>query len=88
MERKHRTKTQCQISKVKVDAAATKNIPDSARWQMQHKAYQGGRNNVDRRSSRTTGTVEKRRPEEAEKEISDWAEDPDYKNRDRACDIC
>lgn len=70
MERKHRTKIQCQIAKAKVDVAATKNIPDSARRQMQHKAYQGGRNNVDgRRSSGNTGSVEDGRPEAAEKEI-------------------
>ena len=69
MERKHRTKTQCQISKAKVDVAATKNIPESARWQMQHKTYQGGRNNVDGRRSSDTGSVENGGPEAVEKEI-------------------
>ena len=69
MERKHRTKIQCQIAKAKVDVAATKNIPESARWQMEHKAYQGGRNNVDGRRSSDTGSVEDGRPEAAEKEI-------------------
>ncbi len=66
MERKHRTKIQCQIAKAKVDVAATKNIPDSARRQMQHKAYQGGRNNVDGRSSSDTGSMESRGSETPE----------------------
>ena len=70
MERKHRTKIQCQIAKAKVDVAATKNIQESARWQMEHKAYQGGKNNVDGRSSSgNTGPVESRGPEAPEEEI-------------------
>lgn len=69
MERKHRTKIQCQIAKAKVDVAATKNIPDSARRQMQHKAYQGGRNNVDGKRSSDTGSVESRGSETPEEEI-------------------
>lgn len=66
MERKHRTKIQCQIAKAKVDVAATKNIPDSARRQMQHKAYQGGRNNVDGRRSNDTSSMESRGSETPE----------------------
>lgn len=71
MERKHRTKTQCQISKAKVDAAATKNIPDSARWQMEHRPYQerGGKDNVDGKRSSDTGSVESRGSETPEEEI-------------------
>ena len=57
MERKHRTKTQCQISKAKVDAAATKNIPDSARWQMEHRPYQKRGADTDGNDKREAGGV-------------------------------
>lgn len=38
--KKHLTKIQKQINVSKVDAAAMKNIPESAKFQMAHKAYQ------------------------------------------------
>lgn len=38
--KKHLTKIQKQINVSKVDAASMKNIPESAKFQMAHKAYQ------------------------------------------------
>ena len=38
--KRHLTKIQQQIKVSKVDAAAMKNIPESAKFQMAHKAYQ------------------------------------------------
>ncbi|MDD6661414.1 MAG: hypothetical protein PUE72_06785, partial [Lachnospiraceae bacterium] len=55
---------------VRKDGAAQKNIPESARWQMEHRPYQvGGKDNVDGRHSSDTGSVEDGRPEAVEKEI-------------------
>ena len=69
--RRHLTKEQLRALLVRKDGAATKHIPESARWQMEHRPYQerGGKDNVDGRSSKAAGTVEKRRPEAVEKEI-------------------
>lgn len=69
--RKHMTKEQLRSVLAGIDAAAEKDIPDSARRQMEHRPYQerGGKDNVDGRNSKAAGTVEKRRPEAVEKEI-------------------
>lgn len=68
--RRHRTKEQLRALLLRKDGAAQKHIPESARWQMEHKAYQGGKNNVDGRSSSgNTGPVESRGPEAPEEEI-------------------
>ena len=69
--RRHLTKEQLRALLFRKDGAATKHIPESTRWQMEHRPYQerGGKDNVDGRNSKAAGTVEKRRPEAVEKEI-------------------
>lgn len=68
--RRHLTKEQLRALLVRKDGAAQKHIPESARWQMEHKAYQGGKNNVDRRSSSgNTGSLESRGQETTGEEI-------------------
>lgn len=69
--RKHMTKEQLRSVLAGIDAAAEKDIPDSARRQMAHRPYQkrGGKDNVDGRNSSDTGSVESRGSETPEEEI-------------------
>lgn len=68
--RKHLTKEQLRALLVRKDGAAQKHIPESARWQMAHKAYErrtenaGGRNN-----SESTDPLEGGRSETDQKKI-------------------
>ncbi len=70
--RRHLTKEQLRALLVRKDGAAQKHIPESARWQMEHRPYQerGGKDNVDgRNSSGNTGSVESRGSETPEGKI-------------------
>lgn len=69
--RRHLTKEQLRALLVRKDGAAQKHIPESARWQMEHRPYQerGGKNNVDGRRSSDTGSMESRGSETPEEEI-------------------
>lgn len=67
--RRHLTKEQLRALLVRKDGAAQKHIPESARWQMEHRPYQRGEDNADKRERRATDSLESRRQETTDEEI-------------------
>lgn len=55
--RRHLTKEQLRALLFRKDGAATKHIPESARWQMEHRPYQKGGADTDGNDKREAGGV-------------------------------
>ena len=55
--RKHLTKEQLRALLFRKDGAATKHIPESARWQMEHRPYQKRGADTDGNDKREAGGV-------------------------------
>ena len=68
--RRHLTKEQLRALLVRKDGAAQKHIPESARWQMEHKAYERRMENAKcRNNSESVNSLENGRPEVDQKKI-------------------
>lgn len=55
--RRHLTKEQLRALLVRKDGAAQKHIPESARWQMEHRPYQKRGADTDGNDKREAGGV-------------------------------
>lgn len=55
--RRHLTKEQLRELLFRKDGAATKHIPESARWQMEHRPYQKRGADTDGNDKREAGGV-------------------------------